>query len=634
MKIKKRAHIWNIYGESVRLTFNEKTFCINAMTKRKVWQSDAAAKPGIKVLMEKEECFIPFAEFLTKTVTKYTTGYYCGVKINLRDCIAGGTKVPVVLTLLVAVENKREEIVFHVIPDTNTNNTVTECRWPQPFTFTDRGKNCYSVVPDHQGMLLPNDWETDVSLEDGGRCFSRGLYMQWWGQVTNDTGYMAIYETPWDAGCIFSHPAGGPTSIHPVWYASLGRMCYNRSVRYIFFNSQCNYATMAKRYRRYVKETGIFRTLKEKTVDNPLIKKLIGAPIIHTSILYHCVQGSNRYKKNLAHPENNHVLTSFHTRIKQLKNLKRRGLSNAYVHLDGWGKSGYDNLVPDVFPPCPEAGGWKGMSDLSKVCRELGYVFAIHDQYRDYYKDADTYNEELSIRNVEGNVPKMCHWDGGEQTFLCAQFALGYVQRNITEILRNGIDLQGAYLDVFTAIVPDECYHPMHSMTRRECIEYWKSCFNYIRSKGMVVSSEEPIDWAVPHIDLVHHAPYMNGYGIPVPLFNLVYHDCIVTPWFTEKATKRVAPYFGKDSGFLHGLLNGGPGYLTWSYPENVDLDFSEAEMEQCRIISGLFQKVGYEEMLSHEFLKDDYRKQRTTFSNGIIVEVDFDTDNYRIFYR
>ena len=36
--------------------------------------------------------------------------------------------------------------------------------------------------------------------------------------------------------------------------------------------------------------------------------------------------------------------------------LAAKGFANAYVHLDGWGLRGYDNLHPDILPPCPDAG--------------------------------------------------------------------------------------------------------------------------------------------------------------------------------------------------------------------------------------------------------------------------------------
>ena len=40
---------------------------------------------------------------------------------------------------------------------------------------------------------------------------------------------------------------------------------------------------MAKRYRRHVQETGHFVSLREKIARNPLVGKLIGSPVVHTS---------------------------------------------------------------------------------------------------------------------------------------------------------------------------------------------------------------------------------------------------------------------------------------------------------------------------------------------------------------
>lgn len=46
--------------------------------------------------------------------------------------------------------------------------------------------------------------------------------------------------------------------------------------------------------------------------------------------------------------------------------------------------------------------------------------------------------------------------------------------------------------------------------------------------------------------------------GIPVPLFNPVYHDCILMPWNLSEGTGSVQPE--TRSGFLYALLNGGMG--------------------------------------------------------------------------
>ena len=41
--------------------------------------------------------------------------------------------------------------------------------------------------------------------------------------------------------------------------------------------------------------------------------------------------------------------------------------------------------------------------------------------------------------------------------------------------------------------------------------------------------------------------------------------------------------------------------------------------------------RLAYCEMLRHEFVDGNLRRQRTTFSDGTVVEVDLDTEEYRI---
>ena len=52
-----------------------------------------------------------------------------------------------------------------------------------------------------------------------------------------------------------------------------------------------------------------------------------------------------------------------------------------------------------------------------------------------------------------------------------------------SELEKNRIHLDGAYLDVFTCNEGDECNNPRHRMTRRECYDYRARCFDYLMSK-------------------------------------------------------------------------------------------------------------------------------------------------------
>ncbi len=108
--------------------------------------------------------------------------------------------------------------------------------------------------------------------------------------------------------------------------------------------------------------------------------------------------------------------------------------------------------------------------------------------------------------------------------------------------------------------------------------------------------------------------------GIPVPLFNLVYHDALLLPWSLGKGEWGIPQ---NDLGYLHGLANAGMPYLS--------LPPDEEELEQVRTMCALHKRVGLSEMTNHEFLDESFRKQRTTFADGTTVTIDLDKDTFEI---
>lgn len=174
------------------------------------------------------------------------------------------------------------------------------------------------------------------------------------------------------------------------------------------------------------------------------------------------------------------MYSTFENRAEQMKKLKELGLENLYIHTDGWGENGYDNNHPYILPPCKDAGGWDGMKTLADTCRKLGYIFALHDQYRDFYYSSKDFDIEKAITNIDGSHPYCSIWDGGEHSFLCASFAPKYVKETYEELSEHSIDVQGAYLDVFSVMSGDECFHPEHKITREESIKYRAKCFDYL----------------------------------------------------------------------------------------------------------------------------------------------------------
>jgi hypothetical protein len=488
-------------------------------------------------------------------------------------------------------------------------------------------------------MLLPRNWAGKVTLPDpapapGMYLTFRSFYMPWWGHTQGDHCVLVIVETPDDILPDFEHPAGGPTRMGICWLHSLGRFQYMRRWRACFLRG--NYVTLAKRYRQYVIENGTFVSLKEKIARSPLVEQLIGAPVIHTDIMRHITPKSNFYKK--PDPSLNVHVTSFDQRAKDLREVASLGIPRAYVHLDGWGARGYDNLHPDYLPPCPDAGGWDGMRRLVETCQELGYVLALHDQYRDFYLDAPSWDPRHAVLNEGGSLKIEAVWDGGEHGFLCPSLAPGYVRRNYRQLQANGVNAQGAYLDVFACATPDECYNPEHPVTRTQCHKYWAECCNFIRTQVGIISSEEAIDWLIPNLDLVHHAPFMDekgtGFapGMAVPLLSLVYHDALVVPWGMGKAGSIPST----DFGFAHALLNGGIPYLRdWEGSRSAVCFHtavpSSQQLEQAAIVCSLNRRIALQELTNHEFLDERHRRQRSTFADGTTVTVDLDSNKFEI---
>jgi hypothetical protein len=296
-----------------------------------------------------------------------------------------------------------------------------------------------------------------------------------------------------------------------------------------------------------------------------------------------------------------------------------------------------------------EGGGWiiRGAKNTVDF-NPSNLLLAVHDQYRDYYEDAPSYDPRHTVMNEDGTRPEHAIWYGGKQSILCSSLAPGYVRCNFSELLAHGVKVGGAYLDVFSVVPGDECYSPEHPVTRAESLRFRGECLDFVRSFGGIVSSEEAADWAIPHLDLVHHAPHAldpnpgqgPAVGIPVPLYSLVYHDALFVPWSLGKGAWGIPD---ADLGFLYGLGNAGLPYLS--------IEPTDEELEKVRTMCALHERVGLLELVNHEFLDGGrasetstegpgamgsglwsaFRKQRFTYADGTTVTVDFASGTYEI---
>jgi len=267
------------------------------------------------------------------------------------------------------------------------------------------------------------------------------------------------------------------------------------------------------------------------------------------------------------------------------------------------------------------------MKQLADTLREIGYLFTLHDQYRDYYLDAPSYDAQFAVReedsrlppqafpgsrfgdSKEGTLPLMRHWDGGYQAYLNNRFWLGHLLKNYQLFFDHSIRPQGIYLDVFGYVPPDEDFNPEHPTTRTEALAGRAACLNWSRHNLGIVATEAGADWLIPYVDVINQSGG-GSKAILVPLYNLVYHDAVIIS------------YGARDQqSLLRGILNGGVPELPITTTDDQTLGL-------MRVMMALHKRVGLLEMTKHEFLGENYRKERTTFADGTTVTVDWDQNS------
>lgn len=630
----------------IELKINELTGAYEVIHKGFSWVSDGR---------------IPYVIISKKTGGKYISAYrtlYCAPKkrfeygdgeitARLSGYIAFGRTLGFTLVLTARITGE-DSVEFSLRAENEADFDIKAVYFPAPFNSKKKESPSYHIDSMRQGFIMPDGYKQNFASTHRLTRFIRPIntcdsYMPIWGRVCGTHAFCAIVETPYDA-CMHSSFGRRFAFVNSVrWLASLGRLSYERKIKFIFHKNG-DYNTVAKDYRQYLKDKGRFVTTDDKIRQNPNIKRLLGCCVLHHKIYSRINEKSQFYDKK---GTNEILYASFYQRAEQIKKLKEQGLDRLYIHTDGWGKNGYDADHPYILPPCESAGGWDGLKELAKVSRELGYIFSLHDQYRDFYYSSPVFDFEKAVRQADGSHPYCSIWDGGEHTFLCASQALDFVKKTYGELWERGVDVQGAYLDVFSVMNGDECFNPAHMQTREQSIKSRAECFDYLNSKGLIMSSEEPATQLLNHFALVHHGPFAlssqeNGkpIGISIPLAELVFHDCVITPWnwFNNWGIPK------GDDGNLYCVLCAGMPYIhpfgtdtkkigTDSRTADTQLLCNEElkkEINLLKPLATLQERLYNKEMIKHEFL-GSYRRQRTIYSDGTEVTVDFDTGSYEI---
>lgn len=511
------------------------------------------------------------------------------------------------------------------------------------------------VIPRKQGIMIPsrydagymrygqNVWGNLTDIDKKLPFESFGINMPWFGASLGNSSIFARVLTPADCQLHVvgnsvvnelgemvkpnrdTHAGERMSTLSPIWDSQKGELGYARKISVELVSG--GYVGMAKCYLGYAKETGRYVTFKDKIKRNPDYAKIIGAPDLKIYIY------TNRIDDPYYTAGSGPVLNGYervHTTFDQVgemaQELKSMGVDNCLVLLGGWNRAGYDREHVDMWPPAAGAGGVEGMAKACEKVKDLGYLFALHDNYSDFYPDAPSYDEKYIVKLENGEIKKGGTWDGGVCNIICTKKRRELLLRNL-EMVLDKVDLNAYYFDVITAAYLMECYDKDHPMTRSEDLKNRLKVINTVRDKGLVFGGEMGTDWATEtavFFEGLHgggtgyHRGVTYEMGIDIPLYHLVYHDCVVAYW------QHGTPFGREDHAnhVLHDLICGQPS--SWSIVHNQFDDLKTLIKDTYELLGKLHKKTAFHSLEKHEILSNDYALQKSTFGEGTSVIVNY----------
>lgn len=511
-----------------------------------------------------------------------------------------------------------------------------------PAAFSSGRNDDYILLTDGAGLMLPVS-NTTYPLGEGMTFFGGGgLSMPWMGVMDHNmrSGYMVIADTPFDVRLNLKRQSDNMLAIEPIWLSSMQHFSYNRSLTYYFFD-RGGYVAQCKRYRDKVWRERKMLTLHDKIKAMPKIEQMLGAPHIY-------VWDDGR-------------------QLSVAQEMKSMGINKALFLWDG------------------NHGAYPA-ADYDDSLRCLGYASGSYQLFSDLHKEDTVFYQPdtvgplrykngvfpgeyktLAARKADGTT-----YGNIYGTYACPTVMKPQIRQRMNRELRE-YPHDCILLDVYQCNGLYECYSPSHPTSREG---YAKAIINnykvFIDEYGLYTGGEWGADFVTPYSSFVHGmmtlqwpwwhyanqwqqkegtvyyygnwdneehpsiqvstslaAPTIMDWSmneiLRVPLYELVYHDAVVTSWrWEDNGNHNPEIWWKKD---LFNILYGSAP--LWSIDKNrweaFKLTFAESYKKVCPWLN----QIAYDEMTNHEFVSPDRKVQLSEFSSGKSVVVNFSDQDY-----
>ncbi|MBI2193969.1 MAG: hypothetical protein HYU36_18485 [Planctomycetes bacterium] len=485
----------------------------------------------------------------------------------------------------------------------------------------------YLVLPHGSGYLIPAECPDAIpgQGERGGLIGARWT-LPLFGMVRGKDSLCAMVETWWDCEAQVEHIPNDRSVLDFHWVASLGTLAYPRRLL-LRFDTGLDYVGMAKLYRAYARDHGLLRTLGEKAANTPVIRRYVENVLVRWPA-WNTEQGSQV--------------------LADLRRLPEMGLGVNFF-FPKWSSVGYapgrntgttaDSGWQAYLQQCPVPGGWPALADYAGAVRRLGCTIQGFVCPLTNHPEAPDYDEDRWPRDANGHLVKR---------YLSVHDALERMKKVLDNLEANGLKLDVLYFDGYSAHagLPED-FTPSRPVTRRQTFEQQNVCFAETRRRGIMPGGELPRFWCIPECDYFFFSDWSqdrltnvptkgapSAVGEPVPLFQLVFHDCTIAG-FSGGGYALYAEGYDWWAGLtprLYELLFAAAPAHNWLVGGHVPVkDWDSPGAKQrwtwLKRWSAYYRAVAMSEMVSHQFLSPAHRHQRIEFANGVAAEFNLESN-------
>lgn len=547
---------------------------------------------------------------------------YPGLRFETQIDLLKSNRMPATVTIMLPKNSAELHFVIEGLNDAD----MRAARYPRPFIPAQGEETWLALAPYAEGLLLPlrtgevprMSWGSDMPF------FSVVNLKAGWG-------YSCIFETPNDVNIeltAVSSDKPARLAAGVSWWPSMGKWSYPRKLIY-HFSPAGGYVPLAKAYRTYAQEHGLLKTLREKMKRRPDVAKLLGAPDVWGA-------SGIQFCREAKAAGIDHMLVNGTWSVQDTEEVKKMG----YL------VSVYDNYE-DTMPGKTGAYGDFKLEDAP--LRVDGSRVRGWSAHKTDPKTGKTEIDPVTKKPVVSEqFEKRC-------TALMAKVASKWIPLDQVQHPRNA-----RFLDVTTACGLVECYDPSHGCNRDKDVANRQALARYVADDlGLVLGGEHGRFWGAPFHDYWEGMQSGGFYSWPaghvgmdlpktrdeigkdylkygigsyyrIPLWELVFNDCVVSYWYWGDSTGHLYPAAPEISykQDLFNMINSDPPMYWVSQPYSFkwkDPTLRERLLESYRNTCKLHEQTGLDEMMTHEWLTEDRSVQKTTFSSGTMVIANFD---------